>query len=269
MLPLLPLPTGRYIEAGAFCPRSTGGFVACPPDPVALAHPLPRIPRLAPCVANGRANLQVPAMDHTAMSMPMSMAPAPDAAAGSHSEAAAMSSSASMMAMTFFQARGTPLFAAAWAPQSGAAYVATCLFLITLGVILRCLLALRPLLEDIVWRGPPPPPPASAEDGEDEDEDDDEQQKHPADCEILFPAGKPESNRPGARARHRLHSAAGHHPPSASRTLWIEIRRRGRASRFGVSAGRAVLELLLAVVGYLLCVVLPKVSFSAREIRES
>lgn len=55
------------------------------------------------------------------------------------------------MAMTFFTSFKTPLYATTWTPSSQGEYAGTCIFLIVLAVILRLLLALRPILEGRVW----------------------------------------------------------------------------------------------------------------------
>lgn len=63
-----------------------------------------------------------------------------------------MSMSMADMAMTFFEAFQTPLFADAWKPTSKGQYAGTCIFLIALACTLRLLLALKPILEDRFWR---------------------------------------------------------------------------------------------------------------------
>jgi hypothetical protein len=66
-----------------------------------------------------------------------------------------MSSSSMMymsdMAMTFFTSFKTPLYSISWTPSSQGQYTGTCIFLIVLAVLLRVLLALRPILEGRVW----------------------------------------------------------------------------------------------------------------------
>ncbi|KAH6856805.1 Ctr copper transporter [Chaetomium sp. MPI-CAGE-AT-0009] len=52
----------------------------------------------------------------------------------------------STMSMTFFHSPTTPLFWDWWAPQSAAAYAATCVFLVGLAAATRVLLAVRPAL---------------------------------------------------------------------------------------------------------------------------
>jgi len=47
----------------------------------------------------------------------------------------------------FVIAQYTPLFSASWAPNSAASYVGTCIFLILLASVLRCLTALKAVLE--------------------------------------------------------------------------------------------------------------------------
>ncbi|KAK1973838.1 low affinity copper transporter [Colletotrichum cereale] len=59
------------------------------------------------------------------------------------------------MAMAFFQAIQTPLYSNAWTPGDEGQYAGTCIFLIMLGSILRMLLAVKPVLEERLWRNPP------------------------------------------------------------------------------------------------------------------
>ncbi|ORY64790.1 Ctr copper transporter family-domain-containing protein [Pseudomassariella vexata] len=51
------------------------------------------------------------------------------------------------MAMTFFQAENTSLFSTAWTPNSTAAYAGTCFFLIFLAFAMRTMMALKPIFE--------------------------------------------------------------------------------------------------------------------------
>ena len=51
------------------------------------------------------------------------------------------------MDMTFYTSHTTPLFSAKWAPTSVGSYAGTCIFLIVLALIFRCLLAGKLLLE--------------------------------------------------------------------------------------------------------------------------
>ncbi|KAJ5389086.1 uncharacterized protein N7496_000154 [Penicillium cataractarum] len=55
------------------------------------------------------------------------------------------------MAMVFFTSFKTPLYSTNWTPSSQGQYAGTCIFLIVLAVLLRVLLALRPILEGRVW----------------------------------------------------------------------------------------------------------------------
>lgn len=57
----------------------------------------------------------------------------------------------SEMAMTFFTSFKTPLYSDSWTPTSKGTYAGTCIFLIALSVILRVLIALRPILESRLW----------------------------------------------------------------------------------------------------------------------
>lgn len=55
------------------------------------------------------------------------------------------------MAMTFFTSFKTPLYADAWTPTSQGRYAGTCIFLIVLAIILRVLVAVRPIFEGRLW----------------------------------------------------------------------------------------------------------------------
>lgn len=67
------------------------------------------------------------------------------------------------MAMTFYYSTTTPLFSDRWTPQNVGQYAGTCIFLIALALILRLLLALRPILETRVWSPRSPFPDESKE----------------------------------------------------------------------------------------------------------
>ncbi|KAJ5918349.1 hypothetical protein N7454_010724 [Penicillium verhagenii] len=62
-----------------------------------------------------------------------------------------MSMSMSDMSMTFFTSFKTPLYADDWTPTSKGTYAGTCIFLIVLAIILRVLIAVRPVLEGRLW----------------------------------------------------------------------------------------------------------------------
>ncbi|BCS02872.1 copper transporter family protein [Aspergillus luchuensis] len=70
----------------------------------------------------------------TSMSMPMSTS----------SSSSSMSMS---MSMVFMNAHDTPLFSNQWTPSSSGTYAGTCIFLIVLAIISRCLAAFKALLE--------------------------------------------------------------------------------------------------------------------------
>ena len=55
------------------------------------------------------------------------------------------------MSMTFFTSFKTPLYATDWTPSSKEQYAGTCIFLIVLAVVLRVLIALRPIFEGRLW----------------------------------------------------------------------------------------------------------------------
>ncbi|PWY90462.1 copper transporter family protein [Aspergillus sclerotioniger CBS 115572] len=66
----------------------------------------------------------------------------------STSSSMSMSSMSSMsMSMVFTNSHTTPLFSSQWAPSSSGTYAGTCIFLIILAIIGRCLVAFKALLE--------------------------------------------------------------------------------------------------------------------------
>ncbi|OJI84636.1 hypothetical protein ASPTUDRAFT_188744 [Aspergillus tubingensis CBS 134.48] len=65
-----------------------------------------------------------------------------------------MSTDSSMsmsMTMVFFTSTTTPLYSNGWTPSNTGQYAGTCIFLIALAVMLRLLLALKPILETRFW----------------------------------------------------------------------------------------------------------------------
>lgn len=65
-----------------------------------------------------------------------------------HSSHSTMSSSSSMtMTMVFTNSHDTPLFSSAWTPSSSGAYAGTCIFLVVLAIINRCLVAFKASME--------------------------------------------------------------------------------------------------------------------------
>ncbi|KAI2620602.1 hypothetical protein GGR54DRAFT_601630, partial [Hypoxylon sp. NC1633] len=122
----------------------------------------------------------------------------------------------SQMVMTFFFSSTTSLFSKTWTPATSAQYAGTCTFLIVLAVVMRAMLALKPILEKSVWN------PMVNREG------------------VLIPdddAGYNKGEIAPQRVTGRVYSA---------------VRRRWSFWRLGTSLGRAVFELLLASVGYLL-----------------
>ncbi|KAI1758832.1 Ctr copper transporter family-domain-containing protein [Hypoxylon sp. FL1150] len=119
------------------------------------------------------------------------------------------------MAMTFFLSSSTSLFSKAWTPKNTAAYVGTCLFLITLAVAMRVMLALKPILEKLIWNTSVKP------EG------------------ILVPDDE---------ASYQKETS----PHQSAKSVYKNVRKRWSIWRFQTSLGRATFELVLATVGYLL-----------------
>lgn len=116
------------------------------------------------------------------------------------------------MAMTFFTSFKTPLFSAQWTPATKGQYAGTCIFIIALAVILRVLLALKPILEGRVWTD----------------------SAHMPEIHSHVEAGKPPQATSGLRSSVQ------------------EVRHRWSSWRVNPAAGRATYELILAGVAYLL-----------------
>lgn len=86
--------------------------------------------------------------------------------------ATAMAMGVDQMPVVFFNSYTTPLFSKAWTPSDPAAYAATCIFILLLGVVHRLLIAFRnilfkePLAVDVAARGEKAglPPPTGEDD---------------------------------------------------------------------------------------------------------
>ncbi|RSL46370.1 hypothetical protein CEP53_010343 [Fusarium sp. AF-6] len=66
-----------------------------------------------------------------------------DSSSSSHSS----HGSSSIMAMVFQTERQTPLYSDDWTPSSAGAYAGTCIFLVVLAIIARCLIAFKAVQE--------------------------------------------------------------------------------------------------------------------------
>ncbi|KAI0379344.1 Ctr copper transporter family-domain-containing protein [Hypomontagnella monticulosa] len=121
----------------------------------------------------------------------------------------------SPMAMTFFFSSTTSLFSKFWTPTTSAEYAGTCFFLILLAVVMRTMLAMKPILEMTLWDR------AVGHGGE------------------LIP-----DDESGYLKDVTVQ------PPT--KRMYTVVRKRWAAWRFLTSLGRAFFELILATVGYLL-----------------
>ncbi|KAJ5175661.1 Low affinity copper transporter [Penicillium canariense] len=86
-----------------------------------------------------------------ASTMAMAMSTSTSTSSSMDMSSSSMTMSMADMAMTFFTSFKTPLYSNEWTPSSQGQYAGTCIFLIVLAVLLRILLALRPILEGRVW----------------------------------------------------------------------------------------------------------------------
>lgn len=123
------------------------------------------------------------------------------------------------MAMTFFTSSSTPLYSNGWTPANEGQYAGTCIFLIVLGLILRVLLAFRPILEKRLWGKTAVAASSSLKELEE------------SGGEGAVPAGQP-----------RLALAA----------VAMDVRRKWSGWRVSTAASRATYELVIAGIGYLL-----------------
>ncbi|KAL3461021.1 Ctr copper transporter family-domain-containing protein [Aspergillus heterothallicus] len=90
-------------------------------------------------------------MDMSSTTSTMSMATSTSSA----DSMSGMDMSMSDMSMTFFTSYKTLLFSDSWSPTTQGQYAGTCIFLIVLALILRFMIALRPILERRVWNDGP------------------------------------------------------------------------------------------------------------------
>ncbi|KAI1373931.1 Ctr copper transporter family-domain-containing protein [Hypoxylon crocopeplum] len=120
------------------------------------------------------------------------------------------------MVMTFFSSSTTSLFSKAWTPTTAVEYAGTCIFLIILAVIMRAMLALKPVLEKSLWN------PMVDREG------------------VLIP-----DDDTGCCKEEIM-------PQQSAKRVYGAVRRRWSIWRLRTSLGRAAFELLLAMVGYLL-----------------
>lgn len=141
-------------------------------------------------------------------------------AMSSDMDGTSMAMGMSDMIMAFFTSYRTPLFSATWTPESEGQYAGTCIFLITLAFILRLLLAFKPLIESRVWSA--------------------HMRRHGD----------------GDRLLAQQDSYDKRDPAQLVAAIGGEFGSRWRGWRVGPSAARATYELLIAGIGYLLCVLL-------------
>ncbi|KAH8677047.1 Ctr copper transporter family-domain-containing protein [Ilyonectria robusta] len=136
-------------------------------------------------------------------------------------------STASMMTMIFQTQRETPLYASSWTPSSAGAYAGTCIFLVVLTIIGRLVLAFK-AVQEARWL-------------------DREAARRYVTVNGKIPLAEQISVNPDAR--QMTLSANG-----AEETVMVVERKRGvsRPWRFSVDPIRALLDTILAGIGYLL-----------------
>lgn len=134
------------------------------------------------------------------------------------------------MAMTFFLSANTPLFFPSWTPSDTWGHAATCIFLVLLAVIMRILLASKPILEAAVWR---PQRGADAHEMLPSDDCCDEDPDRTKEQQYLI------------QSREELGGGA-------LRRVLREVKSRSHGPRLASRGLRALFEMTLAVIGYLL-----------------
>ncbi|KAK9425522.1 putative Copper transport protein [Seiridium unicorne] len=167
------------------------------------------------------------------MDIPMS---SPDAPANSTAPAALATggmdgteaSSMGPMVMTFFSSAHTSLFSKSWTPTTVAAYAATCIFLLVLAVTMRAMLALKPVLESAMWKPDVNPDPH----------------------ELLL--SEEDCNEELDRIKEQHLVRGQEEGASGLQRVLFEVKSQWRGWRFMSSSSRAIFEVLLAVIGYLL-----------------
>ena len=125
--------------------------------------------------------------------------------------------------MTFFTSDDTPLYSTAWSPRTTGQYAGTCIFLIFLALALRGLIALKSVLEMHVWRSSMAVGHVHgrADPGPDQGSESSEEAKVPR-------------------------------VPVTQEGLLRTVRMHARPWRLNVDGSRAVLDLLIVGVAYLL-----------------
>ncbi|KAK7419545.1 hypothetical protein QQX98_003314 [Neonectria punicea] len=146
----------------------------------------------------------------------------------SHSDSHSDShSTSSIMTMVFQTETATPLYSTSWTPSGPGAYAGTCIFLVVLAVVGRCLLALK-AVQEARWL-------------------DREAARRYVAVNGKIPLAEQVAVSPDAR--QMTLSANG-----AEETVMVVERKRGvsRPWRFSVDPLRAVLDTVIVGIGYLL-----------------
>lgn len=137
------------------------------------------------------------------------------------------SSHSNMASMVFQTQNDTPLFSNTWTPSSSGAYAGTCIFLIVLAIVARCLVAFKALQESR-WR-------------------DREARRRYVAVNGKAPLAEQVSNSPDAK--HMTLSENG-----LEETVVVVERRHSvrRPWRFSVDPVRALMDVVIVGIGYLL-----------------
>ncbi|KAH6646583.1 Ctr copper transporter family-domain-containing protein [Truncatella angustata] len=130
------------------------------------------------------------------------------------------------MAMTFFSSQNTSLFSQAWTPSTTASYIATCIFLLLLGAVMRGMLAIKPVIENAIWKL--------------------QSKKH----EMLL--SEEDCSEGIDYMKHHGHIRDGDVAIGGLYGILQGMVKRWRPWRFKPSVSRALYETLLSITGYLL-----------------
>ncbi|KAI0158620.1 hypothetical protein BJ166DRAFT_498680 [Pestalotiopsis sp. NC0098] len=134
------------------------------------------------------------------------------------------------MAMTFFLSANTPLFFPSWTPSDPWGHAATCIFLVLLAVIMRILLASKPILEAAVWKP-----------------------RRAADAHEILPLDDCCDEDPDRmKEQQYLIQSREEVDCGALQRVLREVKSRCHGPRLSSRGLRALFEMTLAVIGYLL-----------------
>lgn len=147
----------------------------------------------------------------------------------------------STMAMTFFDSITTPLFWRGWQPMDVGQYGATCVFLVILAVLARIMVTLKPVFEVTIWKKRRQGHPRHRSAGDVDSEH----------ASMPYETGESEEVSPAGNAKDGPND--GYLPLlQGLRPVGMVVRSRWRGATLASRLARAIYEMLLAGIGYLL-----------------